>query len=169
MFIHKLAGKNVCPSKIDSVGFLPMGRVKKINDKRHRIMNAAITSFAQRGYHQATIADVAREAGVAAGTIYLYFKNKDDLLVSIFEEKVQGFIQSPEKGLFNGAQVEILAKQPLLLPLFDDLTNEVKINLEICFGIGAHEVTTLAEFELKNCRKIRMILHLEEMKVDKLS
>ena len=48
-----------------------MGRVKKTNDKRDRIMNAAISSFAQHGYHQATIADVAREAGVAAGTIYL--------------------------------------------------------------------------------------------------
>ena len=66
-----------------------MARVRKGDDKRDRIMNAAITTFAQNGYHQATMAAVAREAGVAAGTIYLYFKSKDDLLISIFEEKVQ--------------------------------------------------------------------------------
>ena len=69
-----------------------MARVRKGDDKRDRIMNAAITTFAQNGYHQATMAAVAREAGVAAGTIYLYFKSKDDLLISIFEEKVQRFI-----------------------------------------------------------------------------
>jgi len=41
--------------------------------------------FAERGYFNAQVADVAREAGVAAGTVYLYFRSKDDLLVSIFE------------------------------------------------------------------------------------
>ena len=52
-----------------------MVRVRKGDDKRDRIMNAAIIAFAQNGYHQATMAAVAREAGVAAGTIYLYFKD----------------------------------------------------------------------------------------------
>ena len=54
-------------------------------DKRELILKAATKVFAQNGYFQSQVADVARVAGVAAGTVYLYFKGKDDLLVSIFE------------------------------------------------------------------------------------
>ena len=53
--------------------------------KRDAILRAAIDVFAERGYFNAQVADVARAAGVAAGTVYLYFRSKDDLLVSIFE------------------------------------------------------------------------------------
>ncbi len=55
-------------------------------DKREAILRAATSVFAQRGFFQAQVADVARVAGVAAGTVYLYFRSKDDLLVSIFEQ-----------------------------------------------------------------------------------
>jgi TetR/AcrR family fatty acid metabolism transcriptional regulator len=54
-------------------------------DKRAAILRAAITVFADRGFFNAQVADVARAAGVAAGTVYLYFRSKDELLVSIFE------------------------------------------------------------------------------------
>ena len=63
--------------------------------KRDAILRAAIDVFAERGYFNAQVADVARAAGVAAGTVYLYFKSKDDLLVSIFE-------RSMREGLANG-------------------------------------------------------------------
>src|SRR5215831_3007980 len=53
--------------------------------KREAILRAAIAVFAERGYFNAQVADVARSAGVAAGTVYLYFRSKDDLLISIFE------------------------------------------------------------------------------------
>src|SRR5947209_4987977 len=53
--------------------------------KRDAILRAAIDVFAERGYFNAQVADVARAAGVAAGTVYLYFRSKDDILVSIFE------------------------------------------------------------------------------------
>src|SRR4051812_34436456 len=54
-------------------------------DKRDVILRAAIRTFARHGFFAAQVADVARTAGVAAGTVYLYFRGKDDLLVSIFE------------------------------------------------------------------------------------
>src|SRR5689334_13330688 len=54
-------------------------------DKRDAILRAAIRTFARSGFFGAQVADVARTAGVAAGTVYLYFRSKDDLLVSIFE------------------------------------------------------------------------------------
>jgi TetR/AcrR family fatty acid metabolism transcriptional regulator len=57
-------------------------------DKRDLILKAATKVFAQNGYFQSQVADVARVAGVAAGTVYLYFRSKDDLLVSIFERSM---------------------------------------------------------------------------------
>ena len=57
-------------------------------EKRDLILKAATKVFAQNGYFQSQVADVARVAGVAAGTVYLYFKSKDDLLVSIFERSM---------------------------------------------------------------------------------
>jgi TetR/AcrR family fatty acid metabolism transcriptional regulator len=57
--------------------------------KRDAILRAAIDVFAERGFFNAQVADVARAAGVAAGTVYLYFKGKDDLLVSIFERSMR--------------------------------------------------------------------------------
>jgi TetR/AcrR family fatty acid metabolism transcriptional regulator len=57
-------------------------------DKRDAILRAAIDTFAARGFFNAQVADVARAAGVAAGTVYLYFRGKDDLLVSIFERSM---------------------------------------------------------------------------------
>src|ERR1041384_82894 len=58
-------------------------------DKREAILRAAIDVFAERGFFNAQVADVARAAGVAAGTVYLYFRGKDDLLVSIFERSMR--------------------------------------------------------------------------------
>jgi TetR/AcrR family transcriptional regulator, fatty acid metabolism regulator protein len=59
---------------------------KAAGGKRERILRAAVDVFAQTGYHNARVSDVARVAGVADGTIYLYFTNKEELLVTIFRE-----------------------------------------------------------------------------------
>src|ERR1044072_7431658 len=59
------------------------------SDKRERILDAAERIFARHGFFAAKVSDVAKEAGVADGTIYLYFKNKDDLLISLFERRMQ--------------------------------------------------------------------------------
>jgi TetR/AcrR family transcriptional regulator, fatty acid metabolism regulator protein len=62
--------------------------------KRDAILRAAIDVFAERGYFNAQVADVARAAGVAAGTVYLYYKNKDHLLVSIFERSMRDGLEA---------------------------------------------------------------------------
>ena len=54
-------------------------------DKRRRIIDAAVNVFSERGFFNSRVNDVAEAAGVAGGTIYLYFKNKDDLLISVFD------------------------------------------------------------------------------------
>lgn len=61
-------------------------------DKRERILDAALHVFARKGYYNAKISQIARHAGVADGTIYLYFENKDDLLIQLFEEKMEMII-----------------------------------------------------------------------------
>jgi TetR/AcrR family fatty acid metabolism transcriptional regulator len=59
---------------------------RRTEDKRRRILQAAVKVFARKGYFGARVADVARRAGVADGTIYLYFRNKEHILVSLFDE-----------------------------------------------------------------------------------
>jgi len=57
--------------------------------KRDAILRAAIDVFAERGFFNAQVADVARAAGVAAGTVYLYFRSKDDILIQLFERTMR--------------------------------------------------------------------------------
>jgi TetR/AcrR family fatty acid metabolism transcriptional regulator len=67
-------------------------RSSRGGDKRERILAAAVRVFATHGFYTAKISQVAREASVADGTIYLYFKNKDDLLISTFEDRMRFLI-----------------------------------------------------------------------------
>ncbi len=64
----------------------------KEGDRRRTILRAAIDVFARKGYHGCRIADVAREAGVAYGLVYHYFKNKDELLETVFDAGWSGFV-----------------------------------------------------------------------------
>jgi len=68
-------------------------------DKRDAILRAAIDTFAARGFFNAQVADIARAAGVAAGTVYLYFRGKDDLLVSIFERTMEEAIAEGRRSI----------------------------------------------------------------------
>ncbi len=61
----------------------------RVGDKRPRILEAAVRVFAKSGFYATRVSDVARAAGVADGTIYLYFKSKDELLLSLFEDRVE--------------------------------------------------------------------------------
>ena len=93
-------------------------------DKRERILAAAERIFARHGFFAAKVSDVAKEAGVADGTIYLYFKNKDDLLISLFERRMQQVnetlraatakVKSPREQLraFVKAYLQLVADEP---------------------------------------------------------
>ena len=67
--------------------------------KHQRITDAAVAVFAERGFHLARIRDIAQRAGVADGTIYLYFRNKEEILLSIFEEKMDLLLQGVQDAL----------------------------------------------------------------------
>jgi TetR/AcrR family fatty acid metabolism transcriptional regulator len=87
------------------------------NDKYHRILEAAVKVFAESGFHQSTISQIAREAGVADGTIYLYFKNKDDILVHFFNYKTRqvftSFREEVNRGLNAADKLRNLVRRHL--------------------------------------------------------
>jgi TetR/AcrR family fatty acid metabolism transcriptional regulator len=65
-------------------------------DKRSLIQDAAIKVFATHGYHGSRVSDIAREAGIAYGLVYHYFKNKEEILTTLFEERWSGFLEVVE-------------------------------------------------------------------------
>jgi TetR/AcrR family transcriptional regulator, fatty acid metabolism regulator protein len=73
--------------------------VKRDRPKYKQIIDAAVIVIAENGYHQAQVSKIAKEAGVADGTIYLYFKNKEDILISVFREKMAIFITNLQEVL----------------------------------------------------------------------
>ena len=93
-------------------------------DKRERILDAAERVFARAGFFSARVSEIAKEAGVADGTIYLYFKSKDDLLISLFESRMEAVNQmlaeavaaetSPRAKLlaFVYAYLDLVRRQP---------------------------------------------------------
>jgi TetR/AcrR family fatty acid metabolism transcriptional regulator len=70
--------------------------VKRDRPKYKQIVDAAVIVIAENGFHQAQVSKIAKEAGVADGTIYLYFKNKEDILISVFREKMAIFVNNVE-------------------------------------------------------------------------
>jgi TetR/AcrR family fatty acid metabolism transcriptional regulator len=73
----------------------------KAENKHSKIISAATKVFAKKGFFTARISDIAKEAKVADGTIYLYFNNKYDILLSVFEEEVGKIVEKTNKLLSN--------------------------------------------------------------------
>ncbi|HUU40758.1 MAG TPA: TetR/AcrR family transcriptional regulator [Desulfatiglandales bacterium] len=72
---------------------------EKDNEKHAKIITAATKIFAKKGFFKSKVSDIAREAGIADGTVYLYFKHKDDILISLFEEKMREVLDNMKKQL----------------------------------------------------------------------
>lgn len=81
---------------------MAVGRLHKFEG----ILDAAVKVFAEHGYHGSQISKIAKEAGVADGTIYLYFKNKEDILVSLFRERLGRLIGKFEASARDSKSAE---------------------------------------------------------------
>jgi len=68
--------------------------LKRDKPKYRQIIDAAVVVIAENGYHQAQVSKIAKQAGVADGTIYLYFKGKEDILIQVFKEKMSVFVEN---------------------------------------------------------------------------
>src|SRR3954468_20524229 len=98
-------------------------RGERGGDKRERILDASERIFARHGFFAARVSEIAKEAGVADGTIYLYFKSKDDLLISVFERRMKqvnaelrqviaGLGPADQLHAFIRAYLRIVASEP---------------------------------------------------------
>ncbi|HSP21104.1 MAG TPA: TetR/AcrR family transcriptional regulator [Planococcus sp. (in: firmicutes)] len=100
--------------------------VRKDKPKYKQIIDAAVIVIAENGYHQAQVSKIAKQAGVADGTIYLYFKNKEDILISVFQEKMGLFVSK----LGDILEQEVSASDKLQLMIkshFDLLANDLHL------------------------------------------
>lgn len=75
--------------------------MKKNKPKYRQIIEAAVHVIAENGYHSSQVSKIAKQAGVADGTIYLYFKNKEDILVSVFKEKMGEFVEQTSREIMK--------------------------------------------------------------------
>jgi TetR/AcrR family transcriptional regulator, fatty acid metabolism regulator protein len=73
--------------------------IMKDDSKHKRIIRAAVKVFAEKGFYNSRVSEIAKEANVADGTIYLYFKNKDDILISLFEEEFGKIVENMRRQL----------------------------------------------------------------------
>ena len=121
------------------------------NDKYHRILEAAIQVFAEQGFFQATVSQIAARAGVADGTIYLYFKNKEDILVHFFSYKT--------KQVFDRFRQEVNKADTAV----DKLRNLIRIHLEefqrnkemaVVYQAEIHQKSRLVEAQIREMAKM---------------
>ncbi|SFS72913.1 TetR/AcrR family transcriptional regulator [Marininema halotolerans] len=108
---------------------------KRTGEKYDAIIDAAVRVIAQFGYHQAQVSKIAREAKVADGTIYLYFENKDDVLISLFNEKMGAFISDMEQSLSE-------------VPTPDQQLREL-IRLHFEYLVGDQQLAIVTQIELR--------------------
>jgi TetR/AcrR family fatty acid metabolism transcriptional regulator len=124
-------------------------------DKPQQIVDAAVRVFARSGYYNSRVSDIAREAGIASGTIYLYFKTKDEILVTLFREKMAAWVAHARREI--GREPDAIAKIRRLVRLhfsvLEDnpaLAEVVQVELrqghKFFRGASAHEVS--AYFDL---------------------
>lgn len=116
------------------------------NHKYHQILEAAVKVFARQGFHQSTVAQIAKEAGVADGTIYLYFKNKDDILVQFFSYRTKQVFES-----FRGEVDRAEASSDKLRNLVRRHLAEFQRDRDgaVVYQVETHQNSRLAEAQIR--------------------
>ena len=104
------------------------------SDKRERILRSAIRVFARKGFYSTRVSEIAKAAGVADGTIYLYFKNKDDVLVSIFQDRISKLLEllAEEVPKAEGTEAKLRVIVDVQLGVLEgsrDLAEVITVNL----------------------------------------
>jgi TetR/AcrR family fatty acid metabolism transcriptional regulator len=120
-------------------------RIEK-NNKYHQILEAAVKIFARQGFHQSTIAQIAKEAGVADGTIYLYFKNKDDILVQFFSHRAKQVFESFREEVDRG-QTSLDKLRNLISRHLTEFQRDR--NGAVVYQVETHQSSRLAEEQIK--------------------
>jgi len=124
--------------------------------KWERILDASIVEIAQSGYYKTTISTIARRAGVADGTIYLYFRNKTEILVSIFDRAMARFIEAGRQELARVSGAEAQLRRIVELHL--ELVGENR-DLAVIFQVELrHSLHFMAQFSRSRIREYLEII-----------
>jgi TetR/AcrR family fatty acid metabolism transcriptional regulator len=124
---------------------------KKNMDKYQRILEAAISVFAEQGFFQSTIAQIAKEAGVADGTIYLYFKNKDDILVQFYHYKTRQIFERFRDAVSQPATAEEKLRCLIHVHLQEFQKDR---NMAIVYQAETHQNRRLGDAQIKEMSKM---------------
>lgn len=119
---------------------------KDKNNKYHLILEAAIKVFARQGFYQSTVAQIAREAGVADGTIYLYFKNKDDILVQFFNYRTKQVFDR-FRAAVNQADNSLDKMRNLIRRHLMEFQRDR--NMAVVYQVETHQNSRLAEAQIR--------------------
>jgi AcrR family transcriptional regulator len=110
--------------------------------RREQILEAAVRVFARRGFGNATVAEIAEEAGVAPGTIYIYFEGKEDLFMSIPELISEPMLATFLEAAFGGnPPTDIEAEEQLLIQMCAKAIETLLHNLDLVKSMLASIVT----------------------------
>ena len=122
-----------------------------VPDKREAILRAAVKIFAQKGYFNSKVSDIASEAGIADGTVYLYFKSKDEVLRSVFDRTMDDFIS---EGRAELAKISSPEEKLRMLANFHLRKLGADRNLAIVFQVELRGSTKfMEEFSEKGFRE----------------
>jgi AcrR family transcriptional regulator len=128
------------------------GRVRKIEPaaRREAILDAALSVFSERGYEAARLDDVAERAGVAKGTLYLYFDDKE----ALFEEVIRGAVSPIVERLSALASIPDMPVGESLEALFAVFEKEIlgtkrKLLIRLIIAEGPR-FPRIAEFYYRN-------------------
>ncbi len=143
--------------------FIAQGRAtidakEKKNDKYNRILDAAVKVFAEQDFYKSTISQIAKEAGVADGTIYLYFRNKDDILIQFFRHKTKQVFERFRAAVNEGDRAIDKLRNLLHRHLAEFQQDR---NLAVVYQTETHRINRLAEAPIKEMSKMYLDLVTE--------
>ena len=155
--------------------------VRKTGNKYDNIIEAAVKIIAQNGYHNSQVSKIAREAGVADGTIYLYFQNKEDILISVFNNKMSQFINhirekteqieepldklknlirlhfsslEADRNLALVTQIELRQSNPSIREAISEIIRQYYILIEDILKMGIDKGVIKKDLDVKLARKM---------------
>ncbi len=110
---------------------------QKKDAKRTALMQAAVRVFAEKGYHAATIRDIVGAAGVAVGTFYFYFPDKETLFVYLYEETAEFLLQAIQQAVASrttlAKQIQAAVQAYVNIGIFEPAV----VSLLLVGGVGA--------------------------------
>lgn len=142
-----------------------MPKVVDREEMQRGILNAAMQVYAKKGYHAATIADVAKEAGLGKGTLYLYFKNKEAIAISMVERHFKGMEDRFFGQKMPGTLDEFADNLSKTMNIPDEQSKFIRVFFEVfgpSFASDTFSAKVASFFDKLGAHYAGQIVHLQE-------